>query len=272
MVYGSPPPTVTYRLWQQLLAFLFPAVCLGCQRLADSEGFDLALCDTCRSRLRPLSSGYCSACGRSLAAEPLPDGFLCGDCRRRTPAIDRFVAGWSYEPPFDRVVHGLKYRRLDFLGPQLAKELCSRLSHQLREVEVVVPVPLHWRRRLSRGYNQAEEIARPLARQLGLPLHRVVKRIRATPPQTRFGRRQREDNLARAFSVRPGARLDGGRLLLVDDVATTGSTLAASARCLKEAGASHIVALVAGWTPRCGARAEKPANKALFDSFPRNNL
>jgi ComF family protein len=265
MVYGSETSVVTSRLRKLLLAVLFPPVCLNCQRLADNDSFDLGLCDSCRSQLRPLGRGGCSACGRPLEAVPLPDGFLCGDCRRRTPAIDRFVAGWSFEPPFDRVIHGLKYGRLDFLGTQLARGLWSRLGHQLEEAEMVVPVPLHWRRRLGRGYNQAEEIARPLARLLDRPCQRAVRRVRATPPQTRFDRRHREGSVAGAFRVRGRSRLSGRRVLIVDDVATTGSTLETTAACLKAAGARWIVALVAGWTPMSTAQAKTPTNKGLFD-------
>ncbi|MEE9563210.1 MAG: ComF family protein [Thermoanaerobaculia bacterium] len=272
MVYGSETSVVTSRLWKQLLAVFFPQVCLSCQRLAENDSFDLGLCDTCRSQLRPLGDGGCSACGRPLEAVPLPDGFLCGDCRRRTPAIDRFVAGWSFEPPFDRVIHGLKYGRLDFLGTQLARGLWSRLGHQLEEAEVVVPVPLHWRRRLSRGYNQAEEIARPLARLLDRPLERAMRRVRATPPQTRFDRRHRAANVAGAFRVRGRSRLSGRRVLIVDDVATTGSTLETAAACLKAAGAVWTVALVAGWTPMSTTQAETPTDKGLFDRVSGDTL
>jgi ComF family protein len=245
---------------------------LNCQSLADNGSFNLGLCDTCRSRLRPLGGDGCSACGRSLDARPLPDGFLCGDCRRRTPAIDRFVAGWSFEPPFDRVIHGLKYDRLDFLGAQLARGLWARLGHQLEEAELVVPVPLHWRRRLSRGYNQAEEIARPLARLLDRPLRRAVGRVRATPPQTRCDRRHREANVAGAFRARGRSRLAGRRVLIVDDVATTGSTLEATAVCLRAAGVLSIVALVAGWTPMSSKQAKTTTNKGPFDRISAKKL
>jgi ComF family protein len=265
MVYGSKAPDVTSCLWAQLLSVLFPPVCLNCQRLADNDSFDLGLCDTCRSELRPLGRGGCSACGRPLGAAPLPDGFLCGDCRRRTPAIDRFLAGWTFEPPFDRVIHGLKYGRLDFLGHQLARDLHSRFDRQLEEADLVVPVPLHWRRRLSRGYNQAEEIARPLARLLDRPLRRALRRVRATPPQTRLSRRQRESNVSNAFRARGRSRLADSRVLLIDDVATTGSTLEAAASCLQTAGARSVVALVAGRTPMTSDEAKTSITKGLFD-------
>ena len=270
-MYVRDTSVVTSRLWTQVLAVLFPPVCLNCQSLADNGSFNLGLCDTCRSRLLPLGRG-CAACGRPLDARPLPDGFLCGDCRRRTPAIDRFVAGWSFEPPFDRVIYGLKYGRLDFLGAQLARGLWSRLGHQLEEAELVVPVPLHWHRRLSRGYNQAEEIARPLARLLDRPLLRAVRRVRATPPQTHCDRQDREANVAGAFRTRGRSRLAGRHVLIVDDVATTGSTLETTAACLKAAGARSIVALVAGWTPMSGKAVKKATNKGSFDIISTEKL
>jgi ComF family protein len=161
------------------------------------------------------------------------------------------LALWAYGPPLDSVVQALKFRRLDYLGRHLATALAAELGSKLEgfaPIDRVVPVPLHWRRRLTRGYNQAERIARPLASLLGLPFDPLLSRGRATPPQSLLGRTQRLANLRRAFRVPRSREIQGLHLLLVDDVATTGATLDAAAETLKKAGAAAVTALVAGRT------------------------
>jgi predicted amidophosphoribosyltransferase len=172
------------------------------------------------------------------------------------------------------VVQALKFRRLDRLGPLLAGPLAAEIANELAAAlpvpplppghqapagrfpplapcHLVVPVPLHWRRRLARGYNQAERIARPLARRLGLPCVGALRRRRPTPPQTALARRQRRRSVADAFApvARHRGALAGRRVLLVDDVVTTGATLEAAARCLRRAGAAVVVAVAVARTP-----------------------
>ncbi len=219
-----------------VLDFVFPPICLGCERESRPGPLWLGLCLPCRGRLEALRGRRCSGCGRPLAAAALPAGYLCGRCRRRPPAFDRLLAVWSYAPPLEQVIHALKFGRLDFLGAQLAEEIWHCLGGELRAVEAVVPVPLHWRRQLARGYNQAERIARPLARRLDRPLVRALRRRRPTPPQARLPRSQRQANLERAFRGRRSSKIGNRPVLLVDDVATTGATLDQAAAALKRLG------------------------------------
>jgi ComF family protein len=142
----------------------------------------------------------------------------------------------------DQIVQGLKFRRLDYLGPQIGAVLLDRFRPQLGGLDGVVPMPLGPWRRWRRGFNQAERIARPLARGLGLPLARPLAR-RDRRRQLGLTREERLGNLRTAFRVRHA--IAGQRVLLVDDVATTGATLQAAAAALREAGASEIIALVA---------------------------
>jgi ComF family protein len=199
--------------------------------------------------LVPSPREACAICSRPLAAYALPAGYRCDACRRRPPAFDCLLALWSYRPPLDAVVQGLKFRRLDYLGRHLALALAEGLGSQIAGCDRVIPVPLHWRRRFARGYNQAERIARPLASRLELPFSAALSRRRATPPQSLLGRDDRLANLRSAFRVRRPERIRGLHLLLVDDVATTGATLDAAAAALKNAGAAAVTALVAARTP-----------------------
>jgi len=235
----------------RLLWALLPAACLGCGCPLPASAA-LGLCAPCRGRLRPVGgaggSASCARCAAELAGS-LTASSVCGRCRARPPAFDRLLALWSYEPPLDAVVRGLKFGRLDYLGRHLGVALADALLPQLDGCDLVVPVPLHWRRRLGRGYNQAERIARPLACRLDRPLAQVLARPRSTPPQSGLGRPERLANPRRAFRPRRRFPLAGRAVLLVDDVATTGATLDAAAAALKRAGAASVVAVVAGRTP-----------------------
>src|SRR3954469_10491784 len=263
-LYESGTPRVLpseERLLDRLVHALLPAPCLGCGRPLPAAGAALGLCAACRASLVPIPRQTCASCLRPLAAHALPAGYRCGPCRQSPPAFDRLVALWSYRPPLDAVVRGLKFGRLDYLGRHLAAALAAELSPRLAGCDQVVPVPLHWRRRLARGYNEPERIAHPLAAGLGLPCVQALARRRATPPQSLLGREERLANLRKAFRVPRPDRVRGRHVLLVDDVATTGATLHAAAAALKKAGAAAVTALVAGRTPLdpiAGDRGEDP--------------
>ncbi len=249
---GGGPATARHGWRDRLFAALLPAACLGCAAPLGAAA-PLGLCAACRGRLRPLGAA-CAGCAASFDAA-VPAGYLCGRCRARPPAYDRLLALWRYEPPLDAVVRGLKFGRLDYLGRHLGLALAAAFLPELGpdlgvpSIDLVVPVPLHWRRRLRRGYNQAERIARPLAAALGRPLAPALARRRATPPQSALGRPERLANPRRAFRARARHDLDGRTVLLVDDVATTGATLDAAAAALKRAGAAAVIAMVAARTP-----------------------
>ena len=243
-LYGAGPHGVA----RSLLHLLLPVSCLGCGEPLFSSS-PLGLCSPCRGKLAPLGRAACAVCAGRLDAFEPPPGYRCGACRARPPSFDRLLALWTYRPPLDAVVQGLKFRRLDYLGRHLALALADELGEALDGFDAIVPVPLHWRRRLARGYNQAERIASPLAARLGLPLVPALRRTRRTPPQTSLGKAARLANLRQAFRVpRPG-RVRGLRLLLVDDVATTGATLDMAAGALRQAGAAGVTAVVAARTP-----------------------
>ncbi len=253
-MYAADPLTVTAlpRWRDRLLHLLLPAPCLACgtplPAARSTAAPTLGLCPPCRARLRLMPASSCAVCCLPLPAAGLPAGWQCQACREEKPSFERLLALWSYEEPLAAVVRALKFRRLDYLGRHLGEALAERFAAQLGRVDLVVPVPLHWRRRLLRGYNQAERIARPLAQRLDLPVVSLLRRTRATPPQSLLGKAARVANLRRAFHVPDPARLRGRHLLLVDDVATTGATLEAAAGILRAAGAAAVTAVTAGRT------------------------
>jgi len=252
LFYGSDPsgvsPPALPRWRDRLLHVLLPAPCLECGEPLPASGTGLGLCAVCRGRLRAPAAA-CAACALPLPGL-LPEGWCCAACREQPPAFDRLLALWSYEEPLDAVVQALKFRRLDYLGRHLGEAIAARWGEEIADADLVVPVPLHWRRQLSRGYNQAERIARAVARRTGLPLVPALARRRSTPPQSLSSREERQTNLRGAFRLRHAARIQGRQIALVDDVATTGATLDAAAAVLKENGAAAVLAVVAGRTPR----------------------
>jgi ComF family protein len=231
-----------------MLDLAVPRLCLACGERLRTGAATLGLCRACAGRLRPPPPSGCASCGRALAAAA-PAGFQCGACRARPPAYERLFARFSYEPPLQAVVAALKFRRLEALGAELGRAVAVALAPQLAACDAVVPVPLHWRRQLGRGYNQAERIARPLAAALDRPCREWLRRPRSAPAQARLDRAARLRGPRAAFRARRGAELAGAHVLLVDDVVTTGSTLDAAARALRAAGAARVWAVAVARTP-----------------------
>lgn len=204
------------------------------------------VCERCLALL-PQNAPCCERCGRRLHARQ-PAGVECAGCQANPPAFDRARAPLCYEFPVDAVLKKLKFRgRLEY-APALAGLLLPLLEEAFPDCDVLVPVPLHRWRHAVRGFNQADELCRPLSRRAGVPMTLEVARRRATRPQTGLSARQRRENLRDAFRVREGFCYR--RPVIVDDVLTTGSTAGALAGALKAAGAEKVgVLAVARSTP-----------------------
>ena len=246
-----------------MLSFLLPSPCLACDRPIGDWRPLLGLCVTCRGRLRRPAS-RCFQCGTPLETPEVPARFRCGECRHAPPPFDRLLAVYVYRPPLDAVMRGLKFDGLAYLGRHAADLLCEAHGDALRTVDTIVPVPLHWRRRLERGFNQAEEIARPLARRLGRPRVHALLRRRATPPQARLARRDRLRNLRGAFRGRRLRHVADRHVLLVDDVATTAATVRSAAAALRAGGARAVTVGVLARTP-ADARSTPPKSGKILE-------
>jgi competence protein ComFC len=223
-------------IYRYLKELLFPVSCAGCGRV---EGE--LVCPECLRRLPLLPPGRCARC-----ACPIPGPVeTCRECRRRRPAMDATVALSAYRDPLRPVIHRLKYGNGRGLAPLLAALLFARLREERRQqgVEAVTFVPMHPRRERERGYNQARLLAEELALHLGCDCLPLLRRNRASPPQTGLTHVARLANLRGCMEAVPGRPIAGG-ILLVDDVFTTGATLSECALALKRAGAGRVTACV----------------------------
>ena len=230
--------TTLARLLDPFLSLLYPQRCLVCRALGEA-----ALCGTCLGQIVPVPEPSCPVCGH--AVEPR-DG--CLNCLARRPAFVRARALGAYEGVLQTAIHHFKYHdRPQLAGPLgrcLADFARTQAAHLNRlEFDGLVPVPMHRVRRRLRGYNQSERMARVVSAELGIPLCAALERSRATRPQVGLARDARRSNLKNAFTVCFPERVVGQTLLLLDDVATTGSSLHECAVVLKAHGAKAVYAL-----------------------------
>lgn len=223
-----------------LVAALLAPLCAVCDTLLEqpTEG---CVCGNCWRSIRPITPPICDQCGDPLARAEAP----CASCSGTSAAVTRARAIGEYEGTLREIIHALKYSGRHSLARPLAKRMRERGRDLLEDVDCVVPVPLHWRRKYQRGFNQAREIAR----YLGPPVVEALVRRRATRAQVELAADRRRANVAGAFAVRRGwfraPMIRGKKLLLIDDVSTTGATLESCACVLKECGASEVFALTA---------------------------
>jgi ComF family protein len=231
-------------LAQGLLHLLYPGVCPVCDRsVAAGEALP---CAACRSALTVDPHASCPLCGATIGPFALVDGG-CSVCRDSTFQFERVLRLGPYDGLLREVILRMKRGAGENLAEHIGAMWFQHAQARLREVQaqVVIPVPLHWWRFWTRGYNQSEVIAGALANGLGIPCQRRwLRRVRATPYQTRQTPAGRRQNVHGAFEARARSRLQDKTALLVDDVLTTGSTCSDAARALRKAGARRVVVAV----------------------------
>jgi ComF family protein len=223
-------------LLDSALSLILPPVCVSCRQAGS------LFCDACRAQLDWVAPPVCDHCGRRLR-----DG-RCYACRQLLPALRLRAAVW-FSGPIVPAIHQFKYEGITAAAAPLADVMVQGWQEWSVPVDLVAPVALHPSRERERGYNQAALLARQLSERLALPLAaRALARIRVTRPQVGLPLGERQRNVSGAFTA-DAALVAGKRILLVDDVCTTGATLGAAAAALLEGGASGVTAY-------CVARAD----------------
>lgn len=216
--------------WGKWLDYLYPPRCPVCDRIS-AEG----ICADCRKKLVVITDDFCMKCGK-----PLEDSQreYCPDCSRKRHVFRQNRALLSYRGPVKLSLYRMKYANRRDYAEVYGREMAVRLGPWIRRCGItrIIPVPLHKKRQRKRGYNQAAKIARALGRELHIPVdEKTLVRVRNTIPQKALNDRERRQNLKSAFQLQKVAHVPvGERVLLIDDIYTTGSTLDAAAFCLVE--------------------------------------
>lgn len=225
------------RVWTAVVDTLFPPRCGGCR----AEG--RLWCDACHASLVFVQPPTCDKCG-----EPNTIG-LCHNCQAQPLQIEAIYSVVIFDGQIRQAVHGFKYERLSSLAEPFGRLLADYWQTRALQADWLVPVPLHAARQRERGYNQSELLARQLSQHTGVPLLPIgLRRTRVTKVQMQLNAAERKVNVAGAFQCND-TRLSGRRVVVIDDVCTTGATLDACASALLQAGAASVIGLTLARTP-----------------------
>jgi len=241
------PPSLMSRVVDGILNLIYPESCVVCS-VPVARAQDRGVCPGCRQKLQlqRITGSLCPCCGLPFPSLATESPHLCGPCILHPPPYSGARAFGRYSAELSRIIQAFKFSGRRNLASILAPLLAATLqeSWSLREIDLIVPVPLHPKRRRARGYNQAWLLARDLAGLVGLPCrHDALRRVRHTPPQVGLSDAERARNLKHAFRCAKPAAVRGLHVLLIDDVMTTGSTAASAAEALLQGGALRVSVL-----------------------------
>ncbi|MDP6572672.1 MAG: ComF family protein [Rhodospirillales bacterium] len=246
---AAAPPGPVRRLATVVLDALLPPQCLGCGALAGAAG---TLCPACWNSVAFLGAPRCDACGLPFEFAVGEDA-VCAPCAAAPPDYRRARAAIAYDDASRRLVLAFKHGDRTDAAPAFARWMERAGGQLLSEADVLVPVPLHWTRLFQRRYNQAALLAQSIARLGGVAVAPgLLRRRRRTPSQGRLSLAARRRNVRGAFALAPAARVKGRRVLLIDDVMTSGATASACARVLARSGARSVDVLTLARVPRPG--------------------
>jgi len=227
-----------------IASLLYPPVCTICGANVRAGEY---LCDQCETKAVRIAAPFCQKCSEPFDGA-ITGTFTCANCAHRAIHFDAAVAAYRSRGIVRQIVHDFKYGRQIYLRHLMARWLYAALDDERlrgRRFNIIIPVPLHPTRQRERGFNQATLLAELLSAEIQIQCKPALERIRYTTTQTALDRAGRMENLHNAFRLRKNTNVRGLRVLLIDDVLTTGSTLSECARVLKGAGAISVHAATA---------------------------
>jgi len=228
-------------IWQSMLQALLPARCLACGEAVQESS---TVCVSCWQKLKLLDEPVCDVMGTAFAYDQ-GEGALSAQALSHPPAWDKSRAAMIFDENSKGFVHAFKYGDKGEAGLFMTRMMARAGAKLIAEADVIVPVPLHWTRLWQRRFNQAAFLAQKIAESSGKAYEpQLLKRLRATKQQVGLKADERQKNMAKAFGVfDPSAKLTNRKVLLVDDVRTTGATITECVRALKKAGAAQVFVL-----------------------------
>lgn len=224
-------------LYEKILSILYPRRCPVCDKIVNvHEG---KICSECRKKVPFIKEPRCRKCSKPLSRK---EEEYCYDCRKTTHIYKRGIALVEHKGPVRKSIYKIKYNNkreyLDFYS----EEIIKHYGHVIKKwnPDAIIPVPLHKKREIKRGYNQAALLAKKIGAAISVPVYEdILLRIRNTTPQKALSEKDRKKNVEKAFHIREN-KVKLNRVIIVDDIYTTGSTIDACAKCLKSAGAEDI--------------------------------
>ena len=229
-----------FEIFENLLNFIFPRRCLKCGKVLFEDGY---LCDKCVEEINFITPPYCYKCGHPISELTADGKMLCAVCAGKKRHFFRTMrSAVVYDNSDKNLILGFKF----FDKTENATLLAAMLKIAGKDIfsqgaDVLIPVPLHYSRLIKRKYNQSVLLADKLSKMVDIPVDRFsLVRHKKTRPQVEFSGRQRVDNVKNAFSVKHPENIKGKRIILIDDVLTTGSTIKECASVLKKAGAKSV--------------------------------
>lgn len=230
-----------FSTYKTIINFLFPRTCPNCNKVIENKKL---FCDHCFKNMSFISSCVCQWCGRPLYSEFTGEKILCGKCMAKRPTYDMARSVFIYETSSKDSILKFKYADKMEFGKTFVSLMLQAGTPLLQKTDIIMAVPMHWSRRLMRKYNQAEILAKTLGKKTKIPYNpRVLIRTKYTTRQENKNYTERQANVKNVFSVKNKERIKGKRILLIDDVFTTGATVSNCAKTLKKSGAKAVYVL-----------------------------
>lgn len=227
---------------QQFLHLVMPPTCISCRDIVEIQG---QLCGGCWGQVQFIGKHKCHCCGVPFAFD-MGDKAFCNHCSAEKPLFKKVRAVCKYTSIGKRLAANLKFHDRTHLAKSMAQMMFNAGGEVLKTADIIAPIPLHRRRKFFRKYNQSALLAEALTKHATKAeyMPNLLKRVRATTPQTRLNYKERKENVFAAFELLKNTQIEGKTILLIDDVMTTGATMNACAKALREGGAKQVNGLV----------------------------